>query len=66
LENPLVTGYEKVRPAEALALILEKFIAKELRPWVRTFPVEFYRQIYRLSGWEFTEDKNARPGVIGH
>lgn len=60
------TGYDKVRERDALARILEKFIAKELRPWIRTFPVEFYRQIYRLNGWAFSEDSNARPGVIGH
>ena len=33
---------------------------------MKTFPVEYYRQIYRLNGWEFNESKNARPGVIGH
>lgn len=60
------TGYQEVRARDALAKILERFVAKELRPWVKTFPVEFYRQIYRLNGWEFNESNNARPGVIGH
>jgi hypothetical protein len=59
------TGYQDVRPRDALARILEKFVAKELRPWIKTFPTEFYRQIYRLNNWTF--DENAgRPGVIGH
>ena len=40
-------------------------VAKELRTWVKTFPVDFYRQIYRLNRWRFNEDNNARPGVIG-
>lgn len=60
------TGYQEFRARDALAIILEKFIAKELRPWVKTFPVEFYREIYRLNGWEFDSDKSARPQVIGH
>ncbi|QPQ55574.1 P63C domain-containing protein [Allosphingosinicella flava] len=60
------TGYQDYRQRDALAEILRKFVAKELQPWIPTFPVEFYRQIYRLNGWEFNEQSNARPGVIGH
>lgn len=47
------TGYQYSRARDALAKILEKFIAKELRPWTRTFPIEFYEQIFRLNGWKF-------------
>ncbi|MDI1315100.1 P63C domain-containing protein [Prosthecobacter sp.] len=47
------TGYQVNRARDALAKILEKFIAKELRPWTRTFPLEFYEQIFRLKGWKF-------------
>lgn len=60
------TGYQEVRQRDALARILDKFVAKELRPWIPTFPVEFYRQVYRLNGWSFDEKSTARPGVIGH
>lgn len=59
------TGYQDVRQRYALAKILEKFVAKELRPWIRTFPSEFYEQIYRLNGWQY-EEGTSRPGVIGH
>jgi hypothetical protein len=59
------TGYQEVRQRDALARILEKFVAKELRPWVKTFPTEFYRQIYRLNEWHF-EEGAGHPGVIGH
>ena len=59
------TGYQRVRTERALATILEKFIAKELRPWTRTFPYEFYEQIFRLKNWESPE-KEDRPSVIGH
>lgn len=47
------TGFQYDRARDALAKILEKFIAKELRPWTRTFPLEFYEQIFRLKGWRF-------------
>jgi hypothetical protein len=59
------TGYQDFRQRDALARILEKFVAKELRPWIRTFPAEFYAQIYRLNGWAY-EEGAGRPGVIGH
>lgn len=48
------TGYQADRARDALAKILEAFIAKELRPWVRTFQPEFYRELFRLKGIEFT------------
>lgn len=59
------TGYQDYRPRDALARILEKFVAKELRPWVKTFPAEFYKQIFRLNQWEYHENC-GRPGVVGH
>jgi P63C domain len=59
------TGFQEFRTRDALARILERFVAKELRPWIKTFPTEFYRQIYRLNGWDYSE-KAGRPGVIGH
>lgn len=59
------TGYQDYRPRDALARILEKFVAKELRPWIKTFPAEFYKQIYRLNGWEYEESRGS-PGVVGH
>ena len=59
------TGYEKQREQHALAIILERFIAKELQPWTRTFPYEFYTEIARLKEWpEIYSIK--RPSVIGH
>ena len=59
------TGYQRVREERALATILEKFIAKELQSWTRTFPYEFYEQIFRLKGWPGPDGAN-RPSVIGH
>jgi hypothetical protein len=59
------TGYQADRAKDALAKILEQFIAKELRPWARTFPLEFYKQIFRLRGWPFDPKKVKRPSVIG-
>ena len=59
------TGYQRIREKRALATILEKFIAKDLQPWTRTFPFEFYEQIFRLKGWTGSASAE-RPSVIGH
>jgi hypothetical protein len=60
------TGYQKERAQKALAEILEQFIAKELRAWTKTFPLEFYEQIFRLKAWPFDPGGVKRPSVIGH
>lgn len=59
------TGYQDIRAKNALAEILEKFVAKELRKWVKTFPADFYKQMFRLRGWSYADDSAARPSVIG-
>ena len=59
------TGYQDVRAKRALAKILEEFIAKDLQPWTKTFPYEFYTEIARLKNWrEIYSIK--RPSVVGH
>lgn len=60
------TGFQRDRATDALATILEAFIAKELRPWVRTFPEAFYEQLFRLRGLEFPKDTVKRPQYFGH
>lgn len=59
------TGYQEVRAKDALARILEIFIAKELQPWLPTFPTDFYRQLFRLRGLEFPADSVKRPQYFG-
>ena len=59
------TGYQRIRDERALAAILEKIIARELQPWTRTFPYEFYDEIFRLKDWP-GPDGVKRPSVIGH
>lgn len=60
------TGYQKDRAKDALAQILEAFVAKELQPYVRTFPPEYYEQLFKLRGLEYPP-KNAkyRPQYFG-
>lgn len=59
------TGYQELRARDALAKILEAFIAKELQPWVKTFPDDYYRHLFRLRGLEYPNDSIKRPQYFG-
>src|SRR5205814_1919222 len=59
------TGYQDERPADELRRILEAYISEELRPWVKRFPNEFFKQIYRLHGWEYREGNHKHPQYVG-
>lgn len=60
------TGYQKDRAKDELSKILEAFVAKELQPWVKTFSVDFYEQMFRLRGLPFPGDGLKRPQYFGH
>jgi hypothetical protein len=60
------TGYQDVRARDALAKILEAFIDKELQPWVRTFPPDFYRELFRLRKLDYPGDISKRPQYFGN
>jgi hypothetical protein len=59
------TGFQRDRAKDALAKILEKFIASELQPWVRTFPAEYYQELFRLRGLAFPGGSVKRPQYFG-
>ncbi len=59
------TGYQRDRARDALAKILEDFIAKELQPYVPTFPAEYYEQIFRLRGIQYPSGSVKRPQYFG-
>ena len=59
------TGYQTDRARDALAKILETFIAKELQAWIQTFPADFYRELFRLRGLTFPTDSVKRPQYFG-
>ena len=45
--------------------ILEAFVAKELQPWVKTFPAEYYAQLFRLRGLDYSPSSVKRPQYFG-
>ena len=58
------TGFQDVRQRFALQEVLDAFLRKELAAWAKRFPDEFYRQIYRLRGWEWKGRKVNPPQVV--
>jgi hypothetical protein len=60
------TGYQYVREKDELQKILKAYISPELLPWQKKFPDIFYKELFRLNGWDFTVNGiKKRPGVIG-
>ncbi|UOQ58084.1 P63C domain-containing protein [Leucobacter allii] len=59
------TGYQEVRARDELQNLLKKYVSESFRPWVQVFPQEFFREIYRLYGWEYREGKTRHPQYIG-
>jgi len=59
------TGYQEDRARDALEQILSRCISQELLKWVKTFPDEFYRQMFRLRNWEYREFSVKRPSIAG-
>lgn len=59
------TGYQQYRERDELNRILEKYIIEELRPWIKTFPEEFFKQVYRIHSWEYNASTSQRTPLVG-
>jgi hypothetical protein len=60
------TGFQDVRPKDALQQYLELLVRKELAVWAKKFPDEFYENIYRLRGWVWPGMNKNRYSVVAH
>lgn len=60
------TGYQYEREHDELQKILKAYISEELLPWQKRFPDTYYKELFRLNGWDFTVNGiKKRPGIIG-
>lgn len=59
------TGYQEDRAKDALAEILKQFISEELSKWVKTFPDDYYKQLFKLKGLTYQQFTTKRPAIIG-
>ena len=63
-----ITGFQRDRDKANLAKILEAYVAKEIQPWVKTFPSEYYEELFRLYQLPYPPAGNRswRPQFFGH
>lgn len=59
------TGYQYIRPKEELQIILRAYISEELLPWTSRFPLEFYKEMFRLWGWQWDPIDYKKRGPRG-
>lgn len=60
------TGYQYSREREELQKILQLYISDKLLPWQKRFPDVFYKELFRLNGWDYSVNGIIkRPSVIG-
>ena len=59
------TSYQDVRDRNELHRILDAHITNEFSPWTKQFPDEFFRQLFRLRGWQYSPMSIKRPKTIG-
>ena len=61
------TGFQKEK--DEYLEIVKKYIAKELQPWIKRFGDDYYQEIYRLKGWDWTRfavDKKNHPWAVSN
>ena len=61
------TGFDKVKEdvKDKLQTFLDQFLMKEAAKWVKTFPDEFFMDIYKMKHWDW-QCSRKMPGVMGN
>jgi len=59
------TGFQDIRDRQDLHKFLEVYLSEERLKWAKTFPDEFYKQVYRLKGWQYPKGSTKRTPLIG-
>jgi hypothetical protein len=59
------TGYQDDKMRQEIDRIIKAYVAPALAPWVRKFPHEFFREAYRLLGWEYKTGQTQHSPYMG-
>jgi hypothetical protein len=59
------TGYQYIRAKNSIEQIIDKWLVKELQPWKKQFPIDYYSRIFQLNNWPFDASTGKRPGIVG-
>jgi P63C domain len=60
------TGYQREKDEQALHTILETYLDKDLVPWVKCFPEEFWKHLFRLRRWQYSPLLVKYPKYVGN
>ncbi len=59
------TGYQEDRPKDELQKILAAYISPTLLPWTERFPIEFFKEMFRVYGWPWPFKEDQYKGPLG-
>ena len=59
------TGYQYDRENNALQEILKAYIAEDFLKWQARFPRKYYKELFRLYGWDYNPSTLKRPQYLG-
>jgi hypothetical protein len=59
------TGYQDKRSRDELQKILAAYISPVLLPWTERFPIEFFKEMFRVWGWPWPYKDEEYPGPLG-
>jgi hypothetical protein len=59
------TGYQDQRDRDELQRFLALYLSEERLKWAKMFPDEYYRQLFRLQGWQYSPLSVRRPKLVG-
>jgi hypothetical protein len=59
------TGYQQERDKDELHKLLSVYLSEERLAWAKRFPDEFYKQLYRLRGWQYPTPTATKISFVG-
>lgn len=59
------TGFQSERNRDDLQKFLALYLSEEKLKWAKMFPDEYYRQLFRLWGWNYDPVSVKRPKYVG-
>lgn len=59
------TGYQDERAKGELQQILAAYLSPTLLPWAERFPIDFFKEMFRIWGWPWPASGLAYKGPLG-
>jgi hypothetical protein len=59
------TGFAQDQASDELRRLVEAYVVEDMRPWAPLFPAAFFKQVYRIHGWEYKPGVTQGPRYVG-